>query len=291
LPINFLTIGHITHDLTPDGFRFGGTVSFASVTARRLGWQPGILTRVAVDGLLQSPAPAEPVDVIAPDGSPLAGIPIHLLPSATSTTFMNIYREGVRTQVVAELADPVTPADLPAAWADVPVVLLGPLVRDVPASWTALFPRALMGITPQGWMRSWDAAGHVSPTRWENAASFLHRVDVAVLSREDVGGDEVYIADLARQARILIMTEGWRGATIYMDGASHHVPPRPATEVDPTGAGDVFATAFLLRLAETGDPLVATRFANVAASMSVEAPGLDSIPHRAQVDEWLERNP
>jgi sugar/nucleoside kinase (ribokinase family) len=291
LPINFLTIGHITHDLTPDGFRFGGTVSFASVTARRLGWQPGILTRVAVDGLLQSPAPAEPVDVIAPDGSPLAGIPIHLLPSATSTTFMNIYREGVRTQVVAELADPVTPADLPAAWADVPVVLLGPLVRDVPASWTAMFPRALMGITPQGWMRSWDAAGHVSPTRWENAASFLHRVNVAVLSREDVGGDEAYIADLARQARILIMTEGWRGATIYMDGASHHVPPRPATEVDPTGAGDVFATAFLLRLAETGDPLVATRFANVAASMSVEAPGLNSIPYRAQVDEWLERNP
>jgi len=293
LPINFLTIGHITHDLTPNGFRFGGTVSFASVTAHRLGWQPGILTRVSPKGLLpeMETAPTAPVDVIAPDGSPLAGIPIHLLPSATSTTFMNIYHDGVRTQVIAELAGPVTPADLPVAWADVPVVLLGPLVRDVPASWTAMFPRALIGVTPQGWMRRWDAAGHVSPTRWDNAASFLHRVDVAVMSREDVDGDEEYIADLARQARILIMTEGWRGATIYMDGASHHVAPRPATEVDPTGAGDVFATAFLLRLAETGDPLVATRFANVAASMSVEAPGLASIPYRAQVDEWLERNP
>ena len=142
MPINFLAIGHITHDLTPDGFRFGGTVSFASVTARRLGWQPGILTRVTPEGLLQGPAPTEPVDVIAPDGSPLAGTPIHLLPSATSTTFTNIYRDGVRTQVVAELAEPVMPADLPAAWTDVPVVLLGPLVKDVPASWTAVFPRA-----------------------------------------------------------------------------------------------------------------------------------------------------
>ena len=291
MPINFLAIGHITHDLTPDGFRFGGTVSFASVTARRLGWQPGILTRVAAEGLLQGPAPTEPVDVIAPDGSPLAGIPIHLLPSSTSTTFTNIYRDGVRTQVVAELAEPVTPADLPAAWADVPVVLLGPLVRDVPASWTAVFPRALMGVTPQGWMRRWDAAGHVSPTRWENAASFLHRADVAVLSREDVGGDDDYIADLARQARLLVITDGWHGATIYLDGASHRVPPRPTAEVDPTGAGDVFATSFLLRLAETGDPLVAARFANVTASMSVEAPGMDSIPYRARVDEWLERNP
>ena len=291
MPINFLAIGHITHDLTPDGFRFGGTVSFASVTARRLGWQPGILTRVAPEGLLQGPAPTEPVDVIAPDGSPLAGTPIHLLPSATSTTFTNIYRDGVRTQVVAELAEPVMPADLPAAWTDVPVVLLGPLVKDVPASWTAVFPRALLGVTPQGWMRRWDAAGHVSPTRWENAASFLHRADVAVLSREDVGGDDDYIADLARLARLLVITDGWHGATIYMDGASQRVPPRSTSEVDPTGAGDVFATSFLLRLAETGDPLVAARFANVTASMSVEAPGMDSIPYRERVEEWLERNP
>jgi 1D-myo-inositol 3-kinase len=291
LPINFLAIGHITHDLTPDGFRFGGTVSFASVTARRLGWQPGILTRVAPEGLVEGPPPIEPVDVIAPDGTPMAGIPIHLLPSSTSTTFTNIYRDGVRTQVVTVLADPISPADLPAAWADAPVVLLGPLVREVPASWTAIFPRALMGVTPQGWMRRWDAAGHVSPTRWENAASFLHRADVAILSREDVGEDDTYIAELASQARMLVITDGWHGATLYMDGASHHIAPRPTSEVDPTGAGDVFATSFLLRLAETGDPFIAARFANVAASISVEASGMDSVPYRARVEEWLEHNP
>ena len=291
MSINFLAIGPITHDLTADGFRFGGTVSFASVTARRLGWQPGILTRASAEGLLQGPAPTTPIDLIAPDDSPLAGIPIHLLPSSVTTTFMNIYRDGVRTQVIAACADPVSPTDLPPAWADVPVVLLGPLAQDVPASWTAAFPHTLMGVTPQGWMRGWDAAGHVSPTRWENAASFLHRADVAVLSREDVGGDEAYIADLARLARLLVITDGWHGATIYLGGASHRVPPRPAAEVDPTGAGDVFATSFLLRLAETGDPFVATRFANVTASMSVEAPGMDSIPYRARVEDWLAHNP
>jgi 1D-myo-inositol 3-kinase len=291
LPINFLTIGPLTHDLVPNGFRFGGTVSFASVTAHRLGWQPGILTRVGSEGLFEGPAPTEPVDIIAPEGTPLAGIPIHLLPSATSTTFTNIYRDGVRTQVLTAQAEPVTPADLPAAWADVPVVLLGPLAQDVPASWTAVFPRALMGVTPQGWMRRWDAAGHVSPTRWENAADFLHRADVAILSREDVGGDDAYIAELASQARLLVITDGWHGATFYMGGASQRIAPRPASEVDPTGAGDVFATSFLLRLAETGDPFIAARFANVAASMSVEATGLDSIPHREQVEAWLEQNP
>jgi 1D-myo-inositol 3-kinase len=291
LSINFLVIGPITHDLVPNGFRFGGTVSYSSVTAHRLGWRPGILTRVAPEGLLEGPAPTEPVDIIAPDGTPLAGIPIHLLPSSTSTTFTNIYRDGVRTQVLTAQAEPVTPADLPAAWADVPVVLLGPLAQDVPASWTAVFPRALMGVTPQGWMRRWDAAGHVSPTRWENAASFLHRADVAILSREDVGGDDAYIAELASQAHLLVITDGWHGATLYTGGVSHRIAPRPTSEVDPTGAGDVFATSFLLRLAETGDPFVAARFANVAASISVEASGMDSVPYRARVEEWLEHNP
>jgi 1D-myo-inositol 3-kinase len=287
LTINFLAIGHITHDLIPDGFRLGGTVSFAAVTARRLGWQPGILTRVAPDGLFDGPPPTQAVDVIAPDDSPLAGTPIHLLPSTVSTTFTNIYRGGQRTQVIAARAGPVTPADLPAAWADVPVVLLGPLDGEVPPSWTGMFPRSLMGVTPQGWMRRWDEAGHVSPSRWENAAEFLHRADVAILSREDVGGDDAYIADLARQARSLVVTDGWHGATVYVGGASHRIAPRPTAEVDPTGAGDVYATSFLIRLAETGDPLIAARFANVVASMSVEAVGMTSIPNRERVDAWL----
>lgn len=291
MPINFLVIGHITHDLTPNGFRLGGTVSFAAITARRLGWQPGILTRASVEGLLDGTMPPGPVDMVAPDASPLAGIPIHLLPSPVSTTFRNIYREGHRTQVLEALAEPVTPRDLPPAWANVPVVLLGPLVGEIPPSWTATFPGALMGVTPQGWMRRWDEVGHVSPARWENSADFLHRADVAILSREDVGGDDEYVADLARQARLLIVTDGWHGAMLYMKDRSYLVAPRPTIEVDPTGAGDVFAASFLLRLAETGDPLVAARFANVVASMSVETIGTENIPYREQVDEWLRRNP
>ncbi len=291
MPINFLTIGHITHDLFPGGFRLGGTVSFAAVTARRLGWRPGILTRGSAEGLMAGPPPTAAATIIAPEDSPLAGVPIHLLPSPVSTTFTNIYRDGRRSQVITALAGPVTPADLPAAWRQVGVVLLGPLDNEVPLTWIETFPRALLGVTPQGWMRRWDAAGHVSPTPWENASHVLARADVAVLSREDVGGDEGTIAELARQARLLVLTDGWHGATLYMGGERCRIAPRSAVEVDPTGAGDVFATAFLLRLAECGDPQRATRFANVVASMSVEAIGMAGIPTRDRVDAWLEQNP
>ncbi len=287
MSIDFLVIGHITHDRTPDGFRLGGTVSYAAVTARRLGYRPGMLTRATAEGLQLAPG-TDGTDVIvsSPDGV-LDGIAIRLLPSAVSTTFTNIYHGIQRTQLIEAWADPIWPAELPAAWAKAPVVLLGPIAREIPPAWSSVFPNALVGITPQGWMRQWDAQGRVTPAAWENMADFLPHADVIILSREDVGGDDAFLADLACRAKLLVVTDGWHGATVYRCGEETPIPPRPTIQVDPTGAGDVFATAFLLRLAETGDPLLAARFANIVASMSVEGIGMTRIPWRAEVDAWL----
>ena len=290
MPVDFLTIGHITHDSTPEGFRLGGTVSYAAVTASRLGHRPGILTRASTEGIVTRPSSDGTAVVAASPDGVLDGIDICLLPSPVSTTFTNIYHGIQRTQVIEALAAPILPEELPPAWADVPVVLLGPLAREVPPAWARAFPeKALVGITPQGWMRKWDEKGHVSPTPWENMPEFLAHADVIILSREDVGGDDAYIADLACRANLLIVTDGWHGATVHRCGESYPVPARPTQQVDPTGAGDVFATAFLLRLFETGDPVVAVRFANIVASMSVEGIGMTRIPFRDEVDAWLRR--
>jgi 1D-myo-inositol 3-kinase len=287
--IDFLAIGHATHDRTPDGFRRGGTVCYAAVTARRLGRHPGILTRASADGLLVHETPGLPENVTAPRGSELEGISIHLLASPVSTTFVNMYRDGKRTQVLETLAEPIGVSDLPTAWSDVPIVLLGPIAAELGPGWVDKFPNSIMGITPQGWMRKWDHRGHVSSARWEGAEPYLRRADVVILSREDAGGDETTIAELASQARTLLVTDGWHPVEVYCAGARYTVPTRPAQEVDPTGAGDVFAAGYLIGLAETGEPLTAARFAAVAASMSVEGAGMAAIPDRTRVDEWLSR--
>lgn len=290
MTIDFLSIGHITHDRAPEGFRFGGTVSFAAVTARRLGLRPGMMTRGSTEALRDGNEPLGGGRLMTAMAGPLAGIPICLLPSPVCTTFVNVYRGSHRTQVIEAIAEPVTPAALPAEWSAPKIVLLGPMAYEVEPAWLDVFPAALLGVTPQGWLRTWDDAGHVRPTRWDDPAPFLRRADAVILSREDVGGDDAYLTDLAQAARLLVVTDGWHGAVVHVAGERYHVPPRPAVEVDPTGAGDVFATAFLVRLAETQDPLLAARFANVVASMSVEAPGMDSIPTRAQADAWLKDN-
>jgi sugar/nucleoside kinase (ribokinase family) len=84
-----------------------------------------------------------------------------------------------------------------------------------------------------------------------------------------------------------VVTEGQDGATLYYQGETVHCAPRPTKAVDPTGAGDVFAAAFLVRLDETEDPYEAARFANVAASLSVEGEGIESVPTRAEIQSHL----
>ena len=49
----------------------------------------------------------------------------------------------------------------------------------------------------------------------------------------------------------------------------------PSEEVDATGAGDTFATGFLVRYRETGDVGEAARFGAAAASLSVEGVGVE----------------
>jgi sugar/nucleoside kinase (ribokinase family) len=81
------------------------------------------------------------------------------------------------------------------------------------------------------------------------------------------------------------------GARIHFDGAWHNMEAFPENEVDPTGAGDVFAAAFLARLHETNDVAEATRFAAAAASLSTAAAGTVAIPTREQIEERLARSP
>ena len=128
---------------------------------------------------------------------------------------------------------------------------------------------------------------HFAESRHKAFLLFLRRADAIFLSREDVGGDDGTIAELAGRCRLLLVTDGYHGATIYTQGQATLIPPRRAAEVDPTGAGDVFATSFMVRYAETGDPFAAARFANIVASMSVEALGMEEIPHRSQVEAWM----
>src|SRR5688572_29339948 len=95
--VHYLIVGHVAKDLTPDGHTLGGTASFAALTARALGYTPGIVTAAATDLPL----------------TPLAGLPVARLDSPFSTTFENIYTPAGRTQYLRAQALPLTAEAIP----------------------------------------------------------------------------------------------------------------------------------------------------------------------------------
>ena len=62
----------------------------------------------------------------------------------------------------------------------------------------------------------------------------------------------------------------------------------PAKEVDSTGAGDVFAAAYLVRYSKTGDPLASGLYASCTAGIKAGLPGIPTI---AQIKERASRHP
>jgi 1D-myo-inositol 3-kinase len=272
---HYLIIGHVTQDVLPDGsLRAGGTATYSALAAEHLGEHVGVLT--SADPALPLFANTPTIDVVC-------------RPSAHTTTFENVYTDGHRRQYVRGVADSLTPMDIPNGWEKAPIVHLGPIAHEVDASLAEAFPGALLGVTPQGFLRKWDAHGLVSPRTWEDAERVLTAADVVVLSPEDVGGDRETLAQFRRLARLLVVTIGKDGAIIYHRGQETRVQAYEVEEVDPTGAGDVFATAYLVRMLETRDVIEAARFANCVASFVVEAVGTANIPTREQAD-WRMRH-
>lgn len=277
---DYLVIGTITKDLVPGGFTIGGTVTYAAVTASRLGKRAAIVTSAEAD-------------LILPDT--LADVEVARVPSQVTTTFQNVYLDGVREQYISALADPIGPDAVPTEWRQASLVHLGPLVSEIDESLVHLFPDSRVIATAQGWFRSWDEAGRVSLGTWTGAERLLPHLTALILGEEDICGDPWCIERYVSSARTVVLTHGAHGSTVYHAGQVRHFPTRPANEVDLTGAGDVFAAAFLIRLDETAqssegeDPWEAARFANVVASFSVEGQGTSAIPSREQVDEYLNR--
>lgn len=270
-PVDYLAIGHITLDITSTGLRLGGTVAFSALTARALGLRVGVVTATARDLSL---------DV-------LDGVKVVSVPSEHTTTYENIYGKEGRKQVLHHQAARISYESVPDIWRNASIIHLGPLTQELDTQLPKSFAPSLLGVTPQGWMRAWDAQGHVSPCKWKSAETLLPQAGAVSMSREDVGGDEEVIEDMAHQTRVLAVTEGEAGAVLYWNGDRRRFPAPKMNGVDSTGAGDIFAAAFFIRLFTTRDPWEAGRFATQLASRSVLRVGLDGIPTPKEVNECL----
>jgi hypothetical protein len=269
--VDYLVIGHLACDLTPDGFRLGGTAAYSALMAKALGVRTGVVTAWA--GEL-------PLDQ-------LAGIAVYSIPTEKSTTFENVYTPDGRVQILHKHAPRIHYESVPEIWRRSAIIHIGPIAQEVDPIPGDGFSPKLLGLTPQGWMRNWNTDGRVTACPWEHSAEALAAAGAAVISIEDVSGDEDEIERMSLVSRVLAVTEGPAGARLYWHNDLRRFRAPLKKEVDATGAGDIFATAFFVRLYATRDPWEAARFATQLAAFSVTRAGLDGIPTQEEIQTCL----
>jgi hypothetical protein len=272
--IDYLLLGHVTVDRLDDKrVALGGTATYSALTARNMGARAAVHTSAAYEpGLIDT----------------LSGVLVARIPAEYTTCFVNDYTTGKRRQTIESLAEKLTYDQILPEWRNPPVVHLGPLCNELDAGIVERFPRSLIGVTPQGWMRGWDESGVVHAVEWSDATRVLRKAGVVIISENDVA-DRSLIREWANRARMLVVTLGERGCDVYRQGGGEpfHAPAfRSAVEVDPTGAGDVFAAAFLWHLHQQhGDWKTAAEWANCVASFAVEKRGVLGVPKLAEVEK------
>lgn len=269
---DYLCIGHLTIDKTPAGDIIGGTAAYASLTANAVGLDTALYTTYT--------RPELP--------SMFSQIQSKVQIENSQMTFENIYLEDKRTQYLLHTCNPLQINGIPSRWRNASIIHFGPIFHDIAPEAIGQFPNAFIGITPQGWLRTVENQ-IVRPKPWGWLSEYLPYADAVVISVEDVNYDEEAIQSIASITKLLAVTEGFYGARIYHDGIVHRCHAPELSEIDPTGAGDVFAAIFFVMLHRGTSPKIAGQIATQLASFSVLRRGLESIPTIYEIQQTLEQ--
>jgi len=172
---------------------------------------------------------------------------------------------------------------VPEEWRNPDVLLLGGVAAEIHGRAGEAFAAEVVGANAQGWVRAFGPGGEVRPCEWQRPDENLAGVHALFLSEHDIPGALRRSRDLLSFVPMIAVTSGWRGLSLVTREGTEQVPGFPRTEVDPTGAGDVFAAAFLMRYQETGNPSEAAVFACCAASCVVEGVAATTLGDRAEI--------
>ncbi len=274
MTLDYLCIGHVCQDIVPEGYALGGSASYSSIAAHFLGKKTGILTSFSDDFSFLSS---------------FQNITIHNKKTSQTTVFENVYHPTHRTQYIFNRAADITANDLPVEWKNVPLVHLGPIADEVDFSLIKSFsPATIIAATPQGWLRQWDEKTRkISPKIFD--WNKLKGIDILILSDEDILGYEALFPSIIEQIPIVVLTRGFKSASVFKDGQQLDFPVYPTNVVDPTGAGDTFATGFLVKYLSTKNITQAMSYGHVVASFCIESKGLEGLKNLDKVEERYQK--
>jgi sugar/nucleoside kinase (ribokinase family) len=223
-------IGNLSCDLFPGRVpRVGGGAYHGARALSRLRVPACVITRCAA---------AERETLLPP--LVRLGTPVQWIRGDSTSTFAFEFDGEQRTMEVEEIGDQWQPVDLRlpsrARWVHLAALFRGEFPAETVAS---LARRSRVSLDAQGLVR----APELGPLRLDDEydPEILRHVWVLKLADEEarVVGDVTALG-----IKEVVVTHGSRGSTVYCGGTSEFVPARPL-DVNATGAGDAFATAYV----------------------------------------------
>jgi len=270
----YTTVGHVSADVLADGSRVpGGSAFYSALQAARLGLRTLVITQ-GVAGEIE--------ELLEPYRSELE---LQVLPTLQTTTLQTSGWGAGRRQRMLAWAGPME-AQLTLSTS---ILHLAPIARETPVAWHG--SAEFVGLTPQGLLRDWQGEG--AEVRLLESELVRERpprncAALVVGENERASAAGVIAAALAGGA-VVAVTDGPSATSLLLpDGRQSEVPvPAIADPRDDIGAGDVFASAFFVALADGESPRRAANFATAAAAVRMGGEGPQAIGERRAIEDRL----
>jgi len=262
MKLDYLCVGHVCMDMTQSGFVLGGSASYCSLYANSLGYSAGVISSHGEE--FEFAHLLEKLDHK------------QILRAERSTIFENRYVGEKRQQILHTIADKIF-LDEHISKENVQILHLCPLADEL-----VLGPNfssdSFICMTIQGWLRARNPQKEVIYKEMD--FEVLRHADVVILSNEDIPDLDDKLEILKEVSKILIITNGSLGAKCYIENDVIFSPSFPAKMIDPTGAGDIFATGFCLDYLESNDIHTAITAGHCLASLCVERSDFKDLPDK-----------
>jgi len=277
---DLVTVGHFAIDtisspkLIPERTALGGSATYVSLAAARLGAKVSVISKCGED------FPKQYLDWLRSNQIDLTGI--SRIKGSVTTKFALRYQHDYKRRLQLKALAPAIKANNIPNTLQAQAIHVAPIANEVSISVVRKLDKLapVLSLDPQGFVRDFNAHGSVQPKRLK-ARPILELIDVYKSSQEEMRR-MTGITNLRQAARkihdhgakIVIVTQGLRGSTLLFEGVFYNVPAcKPKVVLDPTGAGDAYIGAFLAEYLRGEDPYWCACVGSAAASFVVEGVG------------------
>jgi len=286
---DLVTVGHFAIDyihsprMVSPKPTLGGPPTYVSVAAAKLGAKVSVISKVGEDFSNNY------VKWLKNNKIDLSGL--KRVKDASTTQFVIKYQKSWKRKLQLKArAPPISANDLPDSL-QARAVHVSPITNELSEELVTKLRKTtnILSLDPQGFVRGFDIKGNVHLKGWEGQ-SVLEQVDVYKSSLNEIeavtGTNNLQLA-IRRigdyGVKIIIVTRGIRGSTVFFDNAFYNIPACASKIVlDPTGAGDAFSGAFLAEYVREKDPLWCVCVGSASASFVVEGVGPERFGEREE---------